>query len=588
MRAILTTIFSIATSLVIASTSAEGNYLQISDIKVDGNMVITTHKHNHTLSIHSRDDMTQLRQWRLDQPPTGVCSDGKLLYVTTFESYGELIVIDPTRKKILKQIDLESGSCAPILNEDKNKLYVCNRYAATLSIIDLKSLKVEGSIKLLREPCNAIYDGERQRLYVTNFLPIGRADIEHIGASVTVVDTQAEEVVKHIQLASGSNALRGVSMSEDGKYLFTTHNLGRFQLPTSQLQQGWMNTSAMSVISLDDLKYEASILLDEPDRGAAGIWDVKCSDGKIVISHSGVHELSIIDYQTLKSRYEEFSDKESLSYNLRFMEGIRKRLPIKGNGPRTIAISDGEIFVPTFFSDTLNIVSLQEERLLSSYAMIEDRVVDDVLLGEQYFNDAALCFQNWQSCNGCHPGDARTDGLNWDLLNDGIGNPKNCKSLLFGHKLPPAMITGVRESSYLAVRTGFRFIQFHDIKEEYAECVDAYLLSLQPVPSPLLTAKGELSERAKRGEEIFNQLGCNNCHNGEYYTDQKMYRIGDDVEFEKGWDTPTLREVWRTAPYLFDGRAATMEDLIVTHRHGVHRALSEKEVEDLVEFVNSL
>ena len=36
--------------------------------------------------------------------------------------------------------------------------------------------------------------------------------------------------------------------------------------------------------------------------------------------------------------------------------------------------------------------------------------------GERYFNDASHCFQNWQSCNGCHPGDARTDGMNWDLM----------------------------------------------------------------------------------------------------------------------------------------------------------------------------
>ena len=47
--------------------------------------------------------------------------------------------------------------------------------------------------------------------------------------------------------------------------------------------------------------------------------------------------------------------------------------------------------------------------------------------GEMLFNDAQLCFQGWQSCASCHPADARADGLNWDLLNDGIGNPKNVK-----------------------------------------------------------------------------------------------------------------------------------------------------------------
>ena len=44
--------------------------------------------------------------------------------------------------------------------------------------------------------------------------------------------------------------------------------------------------------------------------------------------------------------------------------------------------------------------------------------------GNMYFHDATLGFQGWQSCASCHPNDARADGLNWDLLNDGLGNPK--------------------------------------------------------------------------------------------------------------------------------------------------------------------
>ncbi|MHC4147198.1 MAG: cell surface protein, partial [Planctomycetota bacterium] len=76
--------------------------------------------------------------------------------------------------------------------------------------------------------------------------------------------------------------------------------------------------------------------------------------------------------------------------------------------------------------------------------------------GEMLFNDALLCFQSWQSCASCHPSDARVDALNWDLLNDGLGNPKNTKSLLLSHETPPAMITGIRENAEIAVRAGFR------------------------------------------------------------------------------------------------------------------------------------
>jgi len=207
--------------------------------------------------------------------------------------------------------------------------------------------------------------------------------------------------------------------------------------------------------------------------------------------------------------------------------------------------------------------------------------------GEKYFNDATNCFQEWQSCNGCHPGDARVDAMNWDLMNDGVGNSKNCKSLLYTHSTPPSMISGIRATAEIAVNAGFKFIQFYDVDDDASACVDDYLKSLRPVPSPYLV-NGELSEKAKEGRKVFDKYNCGGCHSGPYYTDMKLHRIGEDIEFEKGWDTPTLIEVWRTAPYLFDGRADTMEDVFKIHKHGINNKITQKEIEALAEYVNSL
>ena len=56
------------------------------------------------------------------------------------------------------------------------------------------------------------------------------------------------------------------------------------------------------------------------------------------------------------------------------------------------------------------------------------------------------------ACAGSTVGpDARADALNWDLLNDGIGNPKNTRSMLHSHRLPPVMITGIRAKAEDAV-----------------------------------------------------------------------------------------------------------------------------------------
>jgi cytochrome c2 len=423
-------------------------------------------------------------------------------------------------------------------------------------------------------------------LFVTNFLPLQRADLDYVAASVSVIEMDGFTKVKDIQLANGSNAVRGICITPDGKYIYVSHNLGRFTVPTSQLQQGWMNTSAFSVIDVEKQAFLGAIIVDEPERGAAGIWSIACNEETVYISHSGTHDVSVIDHKAMLEKFLNYPNKAALDYDLNFLYGLRERITLEGNGPREIVLSKDKLYVPTYFADVLNILDVETNEL-TAVALNPDREEKDIHKGERYFNDASRCFQNWQSCNGCHPGGARSDGMNWDLMNDGVGNSKNCKSLLYSHPTPPSMISGIRETAEWAVRAGFRFIQFFEVSEEDAVCVDAYLKSLEAVPSPYLV-NGELSEKAKEGKKVFEKLKCGECHSGVYYTDLKMHRIGEDIEFEKGWDTPTLREVWRTAPYLFDGRAATMEEVFSVHKHGIEKKVSQKEIEALTEYVNSL
>ncbi len=287
-------------------------------------------------------------------------------------------------------------------------------------------------------------------------------------------------------------------------------------------------------------------------------------------------------------KFEAYKNYEMISVDLNFLYGITDRIKIVGNGPRGMYLTEDKLHAMSYFSDDLNTIDISnEDHDLSSVSLNPERVEDAIDRGERVFNDAKFCFQEWQSCNGCHPGDGRTDGMNWDLMNDGIGNAKNCKSMLFSHVTPPSMISGIRVSAELAVRKGFTHIQFSQIDDQSANDVDEYLKALVPQPSPYLV-DGELSALAVQGRKVFEAQRCNDCHSGPMFTDMKMYVIGDDVEFEKGWDTPTLREVWRTGPYLFDGRAVTMEDVFAVYGHGINKKLKKQDLAALVEYVNSL
>ena len=548
--------------------------------------LILAQKGTKSIDVFSPDGSALLHSYALDAPPTGLLLDGDKAYVTTFETRGQLQVLSLTSGQVEYAIPVGSGACHPMWGPDKQHIYVCNQFSNTVSEIDLATRKVTRTVSVLREPRSAVFSQDGQQLYVTNFLPAQRADVDYVAACVSVIDVKSFTKIKDIQLANGSNAVRGICITPDGKYVYVSHNLGRFAVPTSQLQQGWMNTSAFSVINTATQALDGVVIVDDPDRGAAGIWSIACNDESIFISHSGTHEISVIDHKAMRQKLENYPDKSVLDYDLTFLYGMRQRIPLEGNGPRCMLLANDKLYIPTYFADVLNVWDVKSQQLASvSLNPTREESVEN--RGERYFNDATNCFQNWQSCNGCHPGDGRTDGMNWDLMNDGVGNPKNCKSMLFAHVTPPCMISGIRATAEIAVHAGFKYIQFFDIVTGHAECVDAYLKSLQPVPSPYLV-NGELSDKAKAGRKVFEKQGCGECHSGPYYTDQKKHRIGEDVEFDDGWDTPTLREVWRTAPYLFDGRAATMEEVFEVHRHGIERKISKREIEELTEYVNSL
>ncbi len=66
----------------------------------------------------------------------------------------------------------------------------------------------------------------------------------------------------------------------------------------------WINGNALSIIDVRELELLGSVLLDDPNRGAANpsacAWS---SDSKtLVVAHAGTHEISVIDFPALLQR----------------------------------------------------------------------------------------------------------------------------------------------------------------------------------------------------------------------------------------------------------------------------------------------
>jgi len=374
----------------------------------------------------------------------------------------------------------------------------------------------------------------------------------------------------------------------------------------------------LTLIDVATLKAINTVLLDNIDAGAANPWAVSwTADGQhIVVTHAGTHELSVIEAPALLDKLAKMPSAlkpgtkvdytiashlaTDVPNDLSFLVGLRTRLklPETDRGPRSLALIGNTAFVGNYFSDSLTAVDINAAKScgMKSSVLGPKPSGDLVRSGEFYFNDASICFQGWQSCASCHSSDGRVDGLNWDNLNDGIGNPKNAKSLLLAHATPPSMWLGVRSNAYVAVRAGIKNSLFTVQPPEIADALDEYLKSLRPIPSPHLVA-GKLSAAAERGKKLFlhENVGCADCHKGKLYTDLKFHDVGTRSLCDKPadkFDTPSLIEVWRSAPYLHDGSAATVRDVLTTRNvrdeHGAVKHLRPDQIDDLAEYVLSL
>ncbi|MGJ1430259.1 cytochrome-c peroxidase [Sphingobacterium spiritivorum] len=99
----------------------------------------------------------------------------------------------------------------------------------------------------------------------------------------------------------------------------------------------------------------------------------------------------------------------------------------------------------------------------------------------------------------------------------------------------------------------------------------------------------ELTASEHRGQVLVKQK-CGNCHSGELFTDYRFHNNGLDADFSDlsdewlhlgryrislerkdmgAYKTPTLRNVAVSAPYMHDGRFATLDQVLDHYRFGV-------------------
>ncbi len=618
----------LAASYVPASTVEKQPYRSPFDLAYspDGGKLAISDRTAGRLYILDAEAATVAREIVLRGSSMGIAwqADGRIA-VSEYDA-GTVAEVDAATGEVLRRFAVGPKPIGVAVALKKDLLVVCDYGLHLVSIVDLKTGRERARISCGRHPYFVAVTPDEGMAVVGNLLPMGPATNPASSAVVSLIDLDSGTNVKDIPLPASSSNLRQVRISPDGRWAYAVHTQGRTTLPTTQVERGWVNTNGLSIIDLAARELYATALLDTVAEGAADPWGIAvAADGKTGwISIAGVHQIARIDLVRLheflagkgdikslglhdmysgpatiwQSIKDDPNKRSELAYYLSalYAAGMMTRVSIPAACPRGIALSpDGrQLVVASYYSGEILLLDPDRCRVEKKVCLGPQPEADSVRHGEFVFHNGRHCFQHWLSCSTCHA-DGRADGMNWDLVNDGIGNPKNARSLLWSHKTPPVMSLGVRESMEEAAQKGFQFIQFREVDEGDLNAVRAYLRSMEPEASPHLV-NGQLSEKARKGKRLFEdvKVGCSHCHAAPLFTTRDTHDVGTrhELDREGRFDTPTCVELWRTGPYLHDGSAVTLKEMLTTmnpdDKHGQTSQLSAEEIDALVEYLLSL
>lgn len=525
-------------------------------------------------------DGTIAAETQLDGSANCIKTNDGLVYVGRGGLDGTLTVLDENLK--LKS-EIVTGHTPNDIEFADGKAYVVNRFSDTVSIVSLSDSSVT-NVEVGREPMAAEY--LNGKLYVACHLPEGAANEDVVSASVYVIS--ADNSVKQIELVNGTGGVSDIAATPDGKYLFVSAVIARYQYPTTQLDGAWINSNGFAIIDAETDTYKTSILLDDPMLGAASPWGIDFDENTAYFAASGVHEIISVPLDDLNYLLDKAVNRNrELADDIGILGTIRTRTTLPGKGVRSISYADGKLYCGQYFTGDIAVLDTETYEI-STISLGEQPEADIVRVGETLWYDATQCYQYWESCASCHP-NGRVDGFNWDNLNDGLGTPKSAASMTYSHRTPPVMTTGIRADAETGVRAGMKYIQFNTIGEEYNQAIDEFLKTQLPEPSPALQLDGTLTEAAAEGKELFVQYGCAECHPAPLYTDLEFHTspiLGDDGGWEnRDFVTPTLVEVWRTGPYMYNGSAATLEEAVA---HFMPEDANKEDISKIAEFVRSI
>ena len=233
--------------------------------------------------------------------PGGVAwsADGRLAYVA--ERMAGTVAQVNKSGKIVQRLKVGPQPVGLAVAPRRNWLLAANSATNTVSVVQLANGREKSRIKVPRMPYFLAVTADENFAVVGNRLPEGDASDPLVGAVVSLIDLRSMTTATDVRLPPNSTNVCGVDVSSDGRWAYVLHNLARAMLPTEQIEYGWINANALTVIDLQQRRRYATILLDRFDDGAANPFGAALSpDGSALwVTLSGVHQIGKLNLPRL-------------------------------------------------------------------------------------------------------------------------------------------------------------------------------------------------------------------------------------------------------------------------------------------------
>jgi len=597
-----------------AGSVRAGTSNSLMDLSVDGELLACANRDSGTVTVFHR---APDGKWeRRSETPVGRHPEGLTFVGGTHQlavavyADDEVALIDADRGEVAAKVQVFDEPYSVISTPDGSRLFVTLEYPGKIAEIDPATKTVVRELEAGKFPRGLALSHDGRRLFAT----------EYLTGAVLAIEIATGKTVDSWKGTDEDNLARQITLHPTRPKAYLPHIRSRTTVP----QGAGAIFPYIAVIDTD--RPEADVAPSSPRRKrvqmdsfrgtlvVANPWEVAVApDGNsLCVVFAGTDDLFVC--KVLDDNYRE----------LQYAKFVRI-----GKNPRAARYTaDGShFFVYNALDFTISVIDAATYEVVQTLKACDSPLDDETLLGKQLFYSAnqPMVGQRWISCSSCHP-DGDSDGRTWQQP-EGLRQTQPLGGLAWTHPLHWSADRDEVQDFEHTIRGPLmqgRGLIRGELAESLAEpnhgrspqadalarYTNSHTFALSPfarrddADGKRIEGESGLKDAAKRGREVFFRasVGCAECHSGPYYCDSRAGRLtrhdvgtGNDDPSEKmepAYDTPTLLGLYRSAPYLHHGKAATLNDVLTSQnpkdRHGNTSQLSPQEVDDLVEFLKAL